>query len=304
MKFPGLLTRLNRRRMALIGLPVLILGLGAAGFCARPPALILSDTGFDSLYGFRRTLIRQAGLSARFFRRVRRVMIAENANPEAAAFAIEEKERRPWAVLGPSRYSQGLEQYARQHPEVRVTIVREDPAPPAGEDDARESGAEFVYHDVPLNSRRAGRYAALLAGSESGIVLVFQDGSNFPVDRAAFLAGLREERENLSPVYVNCSADYASWDQVRCVVLGGPAAVYLERKDAIPALLYSWIDPAFTSSAIKILSDDSLWALAFETFSAGGGENGGYRTVPADFIVLGNRIADPELRKTLKKAAK
>lgn len=302
MKFRGPFVHLNHRGVVFIGLPVLILGLAAVFFFSRPPALILSDAGFDSLYGLRRTLIRQAGLSLRLFRRVKRVTIAENANPEAAAFAIEDRERRPWAVLGPFRYSQGLEQYARQHPEVRVTIIRE--APPEEEGGPPSGGAGAVYHDVPLNSRRAGRYAALLAGDQAGIVLVFQDGLNFPLDRAAFLAGLREEREDLSPVYVNCSGDYASWDQVLCVVLGGPATAYLERKDAIPALLYSWMDPALSSSNIKILSDDSPWALAFKTFSAAGGENDGYRTAPADFIVLGNRIEDPELRKKLKKAAK
>jgi hypothetical protein len=293
------------------GLPALVLGLGAAVFFSRPPALILSDAGFDVLYGAGRTLARQAGLSARLFRQVKRVTIAENANPEAVAFAVEEKAKRPWAVFGHARYSQGLEQYARQHPEVRVAIAREEPPPPAGTVLGEPSGggplpegpqADIVYHDVPLNSRRAGRYAALLAGEDPGVVLVFQDSRNFPVDREAFLAGLREERENLNPVYLDAAGDYPAWDLVRCVVLGGPAKAYLERKDAIPALFFSWMDPALSSSNVKIVGDDSLWALARGVFAPSGGEDGGPETVPADFIVLENRIRDPGLRRELKKA--
>jgi hypothetical protein len=133
---------------------------------------------------------------------------------------------------------------------------------------------------------------------------VFQDGLNFPVDRTAFREGLREGAPGLNPVYLSCSDDYDSWDQVLCVVLGGPAAAYLERKDSIPAILYSWMDPALSSSNIKILGDDSPWALAFTALSAPAGEDGGHRAVPADFFVLGNRIGDPELRKRLKKAVK
>ncbi|MDR0400899.1 MAG: hypothetical protein LBH51_08150 [Treponema sp.] len=284
--------------MILIVLGILMLAL--AFFLGRPPVLILGDAGFDAFYGRRRIFLRQAGLSLRFFRQVKRVSIAENANPEAAVFAIEEKSALPWAVLGHSRYLRGLEQYARQHPEITVAVIQEGPAPRAGTFDAEE-GPEAVFTDIHLNSWRAGRCAALLAGEE-GEILVFQDERNYPVNRESFLAGLREENEALIPVYVDSSVDYPSWDRVRCVVLGAAADSYFDRNSAIPALLFTWMDPALCPSVVKISVDDSPWALAPEILGLPGGEDsGGYRIVPAKFTLLGGRVGEGELKKGLKK---
>jgi hypothetical protein len=271
----------------------------AVFFLSRPPVLILGDAGFDALYGPWRVLRRQAELSLRLFRRVKRVPVAEDANPEAAVFAVEGAAARPWAVLGHSRYLQGLEQYARLHPEIRVIIIREGPG-----SGVPEAGPEYVFMDSRLNSLQAGRCAAMLAGGE-GEILVFQDGRNFPVDREAFLAGLQEEDKALIPVYLDSSADYSSWDKVRCVVLGGPADSYFNRNSEIPALLFTWMDPALSPSTVKITADDSPWALALRVLDPPGEEenSGGYRSVPAAFTLLRGRVGEEELRRRLKKEA-
>jgi hypothetical protein len=274
-----------------------ILILTALGvFLSRPPALILSDAGFDALYGSGRTLFRQAGLSLRLFRRVKRVLVAENANPEAAVFAIEEAAAKPWAVLGHSRYRRGLDRYALQRPDVRAALIREDSTP-----DPAAPGLKSVFTDTRLNSWRAGRCAARLAGGGEGRVLVFQDGRDFPVNQDAFLAGLREENGALIPLYLNSSAEYSSWDEVRCVVLGGPGDPYFNRDSDIPALLFTWMDPALSPRSVKIIIDDSPWALAPLALRSPGGE--GRRSVPAEFTVLRGRLRDGDLRKRLKKAA-
>jgi hypothetical protein len=288
-KFPGSL----RGRMVLLG--VLIAALGF--FLSRPPVLILSDAGFDALYGPGRTLFRQARLSLMFFRRVKRVLVAENANPEATVFAIEEGAAKPWAVLGHSRYRRGLDRYARQHPDVRAALIREDSSP-----DPAAPGPESVFTDTLLNSWRAGRCAAILAGEGGGRVLVFQDGRNFPVNQDAFLAGLREENGALVPLYLNSSAEYSSWDEVRCVVLGGPGDPYFNLNGEIPALLFTWMNPVFSPRSVKIVIDDSPWALAPGFLRSPGGD--GRRNVPAEFTVLRGRLRDGELGKRLKKAAR
>jgi hypothetical protein len=281
---------------------VFLCGLASAAgfFLSRPPVLILGDVDFDSLYGPRRLLLRRAELSLRLFRRVKRVSIAEDANPEAAVFAVEGAAARPWAVLGHSRHLRGLEQYAGRHPEIRVIIFREGPAP----ESEAGGGPEYVFTDNRLNSLRAGRCAAMLA-AEEGDILVFQDGRNFPVDQEAFSAGLREEGKALTPVYLDGSADYSAWDRVRCVVLGGPADFYFNRNSAIPALLFSWMDPAFFPSTVKITADDSPWALALRVLEPpGGGENSsGYRILPAEFSLFRSRVGEEGLREKLKKEA-
>ncbi|MDR1971553.1 MAG: hypothetical protein LBQ46_06490 [Treponema sp.] len=303
MKGLQLSPRPVRGRLLFRCVPVILLILAAALFFYRSPALILSDAGFDTLYGARRSFLKQAGLSLRFFRRVKRVLIAEDANPEAAVFAIEEGSRRPWAVLGHSRYLRGLELYARRRPEVRVTVIRED-SPPLSDGSPRQEAqpgeVESVFADTRLNSWRAGLCAAILAGESPGQVLVFQDRQHYPVNREAFTAGLQEENKSLSAVFLNGDIDYHAWDQVLCVVLGGPANSYFDRKDTIPALLFTWTDGALSPSTVKVLGDDSPWALAREAFRPpSGGE--AYRIVPAEFTVLRGRTG-AELGKRLKKA--
>jgi hypothetical protein len=270
---------------------VLIVALGV--FLIRSPVLILSDAGFDALYGPGRTMFRQTGLSLGLFRRVKRVLVAENANPEATVFAIEGAAAKPWAVLGHSRYRQGLDSYARQYPNVRTALIREDSSPDP-------AGPESVFTDTLLNSWRAGRCAAILAGQGGGRVLVFQDGRDFPVNQDAFLAGLREENGALVPLYLNSSAEYSSWDEVRCVVLGGPGDPYFNQNGEIPALLFTWMDPALSPRSVKIVIDDSPWALAPKALRSPGGD--GRRGVPAEFTILRGRLRDGELRKRLKKA--
>jgi hypothetical protein len=311
------------------GLPVMLVSFGIllfalVFFSSRPPLLILSDAGFDAFYGSRRTLFQQAGLSLRLFRRVKRVLIAEDANPEATVFAIEEGAAEPWAVLGPSRYRQGLERYARQRPDVRVVLIRED-LPPGSSESA--PGPESIFIDTRLTSWRAGRCAAILAGGGGGRILVFQDRRDFPVNQNAFLAGLREENGALIPFFLNGSTDYSSWDEVRCVVLGGPGDPYFNQNGEIPVLLFSWMDPSLSPRSVKVSVDDSPWALALEVLRSpaggsggdsggyrnipgkfvvlrrkgAGGDSGGYRNIPAKFTVLRGRVEDRELGKRLKK---
>jgi hypothetical protein len=291
----------RRRRGAILALLILVLALGGF-FFLRSPVLVISDAGFDLIYGFRRSLTGQLGLSLRLFRRVERVLITENADPEALIFALEEKEKRPWAVLGHSRYARGLEQYARQRADVRVTVIGEGPGP-SWSGETPPGGLEYVYTDAGLNSWRLGRCAALLAGEAGGLVLIFQDRPDFPVEPGAFLAGLRAESGNLDPVFADPAADYPSWDEVRAVVLGGPAASFPGlRGRQIPVLLYSWLDPALSPSNVKLGGDDSIWALAFEALRLPPGGGSSPRTVPAALSLIRGRTAGAGLRGRLKKA--
>jgi hypothetical protein len=289
----------------IIALPLLVLALGGF-FFLRPPVLLISDASFDLIYGFRRAFMGRIGLSLRLFRRVEQVTITENADPEALIFSLEEKEKHPWAVLGHSRYSRGLEQYARRRADVRVTVIGEGPGPSrsGGGETFPGQGLEFVYTDAGLNSRRLGRCAALLAGETGGVVLIFQERPDFPVQPEAFLAGLREENGNLDPVYMDPSADYPSWDEVCCVVVGGGGAAPIPgvRERQIPVLLYSWLDPALSPFNVKVIGDDSIWALAFWALRVPPGEASSPRTIPAAFSVIQGRTADIRLRGRLKRA--
>jgi hypothetical protein len=271
----------------------LALALTAAAFFTRPPALVVSDLSFDALYGLRRGFQRQAEASLRLFRPVKKVLIAENAGPDAVIFALEEASSRPWAVLAPYRYAQGLRRYAEQHPGTPALIL-------GGRENIREGQLLSLAVDTRLDSYRAGRSAAFLTGGKEGEILVFQEERDFPVNREAFLAGLRAEDCPVNPLYLSGYTDYPGYDNVSCVVLGTVAQSFLGRNTGVPVILFSWLDPAFSPGNVKLVFDDSPWGMSVEAFRSVPEAREG--PVPSDIFLLSGRIGQKELLKKIKTA--
>jgi hypothetical protein len=59
------------------------------------------------------------------------------------------------------------------------------------------------------------------------------------------------------------------------------------------------MDPALSSSTVKVVVDDSVWALALQCFRPDAGTP---RVVQAEFTIPQGRVGDSELREKLKKA--
>jgi hypothetical protein len=291
------LMRTRKSLFFLVVLAVFFLGLAvtAGFFFTRAPALVLSDLSFDVLYGLRRGFLRQAEASLRLFRPVKKVMIAENAVPDAVIFALEEASSRPWAVLAPYRYAQGLRRYAEQHPETPAVIL-------GGRENLREGQLLSLAVDTRLDSYRAGRSAAFFARGKEGEILVFQEERDFPVNRDAFLAGLQAEDCPITPLYLSGYTDYPGYDRVSCVVLGSNAQTFLNRNTVVPVILFSWLDPAFSPGNVKLVFDDSPWGISVEAFRAA--VETGEGPVPSGFFLLSERIGQRELLKKIKTVAK
>jgi hypothetical protein len=121
----------------------------------------------------------------------------------------------------------------------------------------------FVQTDVRTDFYRAGLCAALLARESmresEGEIVVY--GQVAPEWREAFLAGLQAEGVERAVKYLSVTDDYSDIQNVACVVLNGQAMAFLEQNHDIPVILFSWLDPALTSQAIKVVFDDSPWAL-------------------------------------------
>jgi hypothetical protein len=89
-------------------------------------------------------------------------------------------------------------------------------------------------------------------------------------------------------------------DNVSCAVVAGAAASFLERNEAIPVILFSWMDPAMTSREIKIIFDDSPWALAVPAVDmAVRKQDEG--TIPSNIVLLEPRISSEGVLQDLKK---
>ncbi|GHV61605.1 hypothetical protein AGMMS49587_06180 [Spirochaetia bacterium] len=291
--------KIRRRSIFILAAIILILAFLAGFFFSRSPALILSDASFDALYGPRRALIAQARLSLGLFRPVKKVLLAESAGPDAAVFALEEASRRPFGAILPARYGRGGQRYAEAHPDVPVAVIEG-----RGRGGANiEENLRYIAADAGTDAYRAGRCAAILAQAggaadgDGGGILFFQDEQNFPFNRESFLAGLREEGFMKDPVFLSLNSNYSSYENISCVVLTGASPHFLDRNIKVPVILFSWLDPALTSANVRLVFDDSPWALAFRAFRA-------EKSLPSDIIIQEKRIEDPEALRKIKTAVR
>jgi hypothetical protein len=288
------------KRRILIAILGAILGgaaLGAALYRSRAPLLLVLDEEFIFLYGSRRSAIKRAELSLRLFRRVAVARIAEGASPDVVAFAAAAAAARPYAALFPARYRQGALRYAEQAPETPVGVLGGG----ALFRPAEAEGFRFIETDKRTDLCRAGRCAALFARREGGKVLFFAGDLIDRNDKEAFVRGLRDQGFMDSPVFVDRGTDYVLPDGLSCVVMTSPADNSLENRGDIPIILFSWIDPGLSSRAVKVIFDDSPWALAFESAKALQ-RQGPLPPVASKFVLPRDRIGDAALRRDLERA--
>jgi hypothetical protein len=288
-----------KRRITIIILGAVLgcLAGGAVLYRLRAPALVVVDDEFSFLYGTRRGALRMAELSLRLFRRVKVARISGGASPDVVAFAAAAAaETLPCAALFPAMYRQGAQRYAEQTPGVPVGVL-------GGGALFRDAGAgevRFIETDKKTDLYRAGRCAALFALRGGGDVLFFAGDLIDRDDRAAFERGLRDQGFGKDPVFVDRGTDYAPAEGFSCVVMTSPAESYLENNPGTPMILFSWTDPGFTARGVKIIFDDSPWAMALEAATA---LNRGEAPLPAasDILPLWDRIGDAALRRDIKE---
>jgi hypothetical protein len=250
------------------------------------------------LYGASRIRQRQTAASIALFRRVKPVIIAENAGPDLAVFAVEEADARPHAVIFPYRYAEGGRRYAGQFPRTQVIIL---------DNGAGGGGSGGAGGPAHINTRRredlyrAGLMAGLISQSRPGDILVFQESSLSPADKNAFSAGLRARGGEKPALFLNSAAEYAEFQTASCAVLAGGAPDFLDQDPEIPVILFSWLDPALTSREVLLVFDDSPWALAGAALRAA---RTGEADIPSNIVFPRRRIADKGLLRSLKQAAR
>jgi hypothetical protein len=273
--------------------------LGAVLYRSRAPLLLVLDEEFIFLYGNRRSALKRAELSLRLFRQVVVARIAEGASPDVVAFVAAAAAARPYAALFPARYRQGASRYAEQAPEIPVGVLGGG----ALFRSAETEGFRFIETDKKTDLCRAGRCAALFALRGGGGVLFFAGDLIDRDDREAFVRGLGEQGFTDAPIFVDRGTEYTLPDGLSCVVMGSPADNSLENRGDLPVILFSWIDPGLTSRAVKLIFDDSPWALAFESAKALQ-RQGPIPPAVSEVSALWGRIGDADLRRELTGALK
>ena len=262
----------------------LIFFVGFGIFWSRAPVLIVTDNAFNRLYGEQRLNRQRQRLSLQFFRRVIPVLVADTAGPDLIAIAVEAAHSNPWAVLFPYRYLDGARHYKENRPEVPVLVMTGRNSAPGG-----ESPLYFVLTDVAEDIFRSGMAAAFFAGEKRALFLF--DGYLAPRYKEIFTEGLRAGGNIAEPVFFSAALDFAVFTDIGCVVVAGPATRFLERNLDIPVLLFSWIDPAVSPRSVKIVFDDSPWALARQALKDFPPQAGEIR-VPSAPTIIRNRIEE------------
>ena len=225
-------------------------------FSSRQPVLIVTDASFSQLYGRERLQQKTGEISRALFRPLVPVIVSENAGPDHVAIAVEEAFSSPWAVLFPHRYHEGARLYKKNNPDIRVLLLGNGQKP----GDFAETDITFVYTDSGLDLYRAGLCAGYLAKEKK--VLFFDDGL-FPEDlKEKMIEDFASFGFSQEPVFNRSHVNYASYEDLGCVVLASPASRFFEQRLDIPIIVFSWVDPDLTPRDIKLVFDDSLWTLA------------------------------------------
>jgi hypothetical protein len=288
-----------------------------AVFYYRKPVLIVSDVMFDMVYGTERRLIKSLETQARLFRPVKQVIIGENTGADLVSLAVQAAAKEPYCVIFPYRYNDGAVYYAKKTPDIPVAVL-------GGADQKAPDGVIFITTDMETDLYRAGRCAAILAqrtvdtrdrnimdGRETGgntasvnggiekNIMVLQKKTLTSEQRQRFLQGTRDEGFTGTFNYLAINDTYRPYEKTATVVVLGNENGFLEQNGTVPVILFSWMDPGSASSWVKVIFDDSPWALAIPAIKLARKGEGG--ALPSRLCLLGGRIESRELRWRLKE---
>ena len=246
--------------LAIIFALVLVFGVIAGAFFYRLPVLIVTDSSFVAVYGAKRLRESESRLSRKLFRRVIPVYVGENAGSDIISFAVEDAFQTPLAVFFPHRYIGGADYYKENHPDVPVYVTSG-----RNHSSSAKEAVFFVRTDIKTDLYRAGLCAALLAGEENIIVV-----SNETVpdeNKEAFAEGLLAQGYTGTPTYRNTNFNFSTGGDLGCAVIVGQAGDFFVKRPTTPVILFSWADPGIVPKSVKVLFDDSPYALAYKGFS-------------------------------------
>ena len=309
------------RLLVVLGVVGIVLASPLAAFFARPPALVVTEEPFVVLYGEKRLKKERNSAAFALFRQVKPVLIADGVSPDMVIFAITEASRQPSCVLFPRSQAMAAQRFHEQFPEIPAVVlsglvtIPELPPP---------DGFLCVYGtDRELDMYRAGLFAGILgiarrkpasqtekqpetaaAPAVAAQTYVFWQDNYMPAEgRELFSQGVREKDPESNAIFVNLAAQLPDSKGIACVTLTGAGAEYLERKAAIPVILFSWLDPAMLPREVIVQLDDSAWALAVPAFRmALQGQAEG--KIPSKPLIFSRKIDDNSVFRMLEKSAK
>jgi len=278
--------------------PVLVFFAVRGAFLSRSPLVVVTDASFKALYGPKRLKKMENMLSLRLFRKVIPVYVDESAGSDLVSFAVEDAFKKPLAVLFPHRYMGAGDYYKENHADTPVYI-----ASGRNQTSKAKEAVSFIRTDVKTDFYRAGLCAAFLA--DEGTIMFISDEVVSNENREAFVEGLRAMDHLTYTNWARYNSDFLSETYLACAVIAGPVGDFFEKRPEIPVILFSWADPDFTPRSVKVIFDDSPYALTFKEpklFSSTEAE--GEISISSVPKVLKDRIEEKEVYKKLESLVK
>jgi hypothetical protein len=243
---------------------------GTAVFMLRSPVVVLTDDVFSAVYGPSREHIKRMEMSLRLFRRVKLTRISEDAELDAIVFAVEDAARKPLAAVFPYRYYNAALRYAAENPKIVSVVIAGLNAVSVASNPEEKRSIFFIKQDEKIDFYRAGLCAAFLSsrtahpfllpktddGEKS--VLVIKNEKTADQAESFFEQGLRKGGSGASSVFRGINDNYPL-KNLSCAVFWGPSNGFLYSgvENKIPNIIFSWIDPGFSSPNVKVIIDDS-----------------------------------------------
>ena len=217
-------------------------------FQSRSPVLIVSEEAFIVLYGKERIKKEILYNSLTMFRRVKMVILANDAGDDIVPHAVTLVSSRPLCVLFPSRFSRSAKLYKEQNPDIPAIIL-------AGRYTGNIPGFDYIYKtDIENDFKKAGLAALQIAGE--GRIAVFLESSIEKQAKEAFLDSIGEEKTPNVRFYTSYSANMQT-SELSCAVLSGIGGEFIEGNEKIPIILISWLNPVYLPSNIVLIINDS-----------------------------------------------
>ncbi len=278
----------GRNRRLLSALLTVVAAL-ALTWASRAPVVLVADDAFLALYGRSAAAQRMALAALRLWRRVKLAELAVDADPRAAADAVEFSSRRPFCAVFPDRYRQAAGEYARRNPGVRTVLFGSGPE--------IAENLLFVATDGAADLFRAGRAAAALAAGGGGPPAWIGGPAAGAAERSAFAAGLAAGGYDGPPHLVGPSVPVPA--DACCLVVSRTAGELPELAGTGPLIVFSWLEAELLPRRTILRFDDSPPALLVPAVRAAAAGKQGL-SVPSAAELFRSRVPDSRPGRRLR----
>ncbi|MDR2490097.1 MAG: hypothetical protein LBD20_01695 [Spirochaetaceae bacterium] len=250
----------------------LVLFVFLIALLVRRPVVVVTDKFFTALYGPHREQAKMLENTFRTQRRVRIFRVGDETDNSVIAKRLSLEIKNPYCVIFPYRYFQIAALYAEENPSIKAYVLSErnltQPAtgkaiyvPTAWQEDFKKAGylAAMISH-ISQNRAVEGEARDGRSTNAHKTILLLTHENPLPEAQESFEEGIAQGNW---PGDHNILSNAASLPQSSIVsaVLLAPASSFVQGAANVPSIVFSALDLHLLPDFIKIVMDDSPWAM-------------------------------------------